>query len=716
MSTLIDFKFIKEISQNHLEEVCRKLLPNGKRSGNEWVCGSINGEAGDSFKVNLVTGIWCDFNGGSPSGRDAISLVARFYNIKPKEAAQRLADMLGINISRHSKSLNTLNDGQANWAPKIPAPLSLPKTLPDFPKNTELGDIYHYRDSDGQLMFAMIRFNLNGVDGLPLLDENGKRKKTFSPLSCDGQKWAYKAVLKPWPLYNLDLISSRPNDPILIVEGEKAANAVRTVLPEFIPTCWPHGVGSWKNTDFEPLSGRNVVLWPDNDQVGQNAMLDAAKNILQKANTVHLVDLEKMGMKRPLGSILPLNWDVADAINEKWEAASLLEALNKALIVPSVTDKASKIILVCANDIKPEPIEWIWKDYLAKGKLHIIAGKPASGKTTIAIELAAIISRGGKFPDGSIAQFGNILIWSSEDSKPDVLIPRLIAAEANIERVHFVEGFQDGEKSRPFDPSIDMMELEKLAQQVGNISLLILDPIVTAIKGDSNSNSDTRKGLQPIVDFAERIGCAVLGISHFTKGTAGADPLERITGSLAFGAVTRMAFIAAKPDESDHENRKRIFTRAKSSLGPDGYGFYYDIQRHEFIEGENTIDTSKIVWLGQAKGSARELLSQVENYHSRSAMDYAKDFLKTYLKDGPLPSKEILELASQEGISKPTLDRAKKNLKAKSGKPDGLNWSWYFPVTDKDQDYQGYQDNQPPKSDNLDNLEFDTHPLEQKKG
>ena len=259
---------------------------------------------------------------------------------------------------------------------------------------------------------------------------------------------------------------------------------------------------------------------------------------------------------------------------------------------PLSTGEQVNVSLICAKNIDPEPIDWIWEGYLAKGKLHIIAGKPASGKTTIAIELAAIISRGGNFPDGSISPDGHILFWSTEDSISDVLIPRLMAAGANMERIHFVDKFSQNDISRPFDPSKDMLELEKSAKRVGKASLLVLDPIVTAVKGDSHNNSDTRKGLQPIVDFAHQSGCAVLGVTHFTKGTAGGDPLERITGSLAFGALTRMALIAAKPDEIGEENNKRILTRAKSSFGPDGDGFYYVIENQSLADGK--ITTGKI--------------------------------------------------------------------------------------------------------------------------
>ena len=372
-----------------------------------------------------------------------------------------------------------------------------------------------------------------------------------------------------------------------------------------------------------------------------------------------------------------------------------------------------KIETICAKDIKPVAINWIWESYLARGKLHIIAGKPASGKTTLAIELAAIISRGGCFPDGSIAPQGNILIWSSEDDRDDTLVARLQAAGADMGNVHFVSKASSGFGSRPFDPSVDMAGLCTVAEMIGDVSLLVIDPIVSAVKGDTNSNSDTRKGLQPIVDFATQTKCAVVGITHFTKGTAGGDPVERITGSIAFGAVTRLAFIVAKPDDNDGKNGNRVLTRAKSSFGPDGDGFYFEIQ-NVVLPGDEKISTSKVLWLGEAKGSARQLLSQTETppVNKKNAVDEAADFLTEILKFGPIESNAIFDWAKAEGISTATLNRAKLNLGVVSKRLNGSDkWSWVMPLSNEfevdqcDQDYQVDHDYHPHMNDNVDNLD-----------
>jgi len=79
--------------------------------------------------------------------------------------------------------------------------------------------------------------------------------------------------------------------------------------------------------------------------------------------------------------------------------------------------------LLPASGIKPEPISWLWRDWLARGKMHIIAGQPGTGKTTVAMKMAATVSAGSHWPEGTRATKGNVIIWSGEDDPADTLVP-----------------------------------------------------------------------------------------------------------------------------------------------------------------------------------------------------------------------------------------------------------------------------------------------------
>ena len=141
--------------------------------------------------------------------------------------------------------------------------------------------------------------------------------------------------------------------------------------------------------------------------------------------------------------------------------------------------------------------------------------------------------------------------------------------------------------------------------------VIVVDPLVAAVSGDSHKNAEVRRGLQPLVDLARRRGCAVLGITHFSKGTTGRDPLERITGSLAFGALARIVLVAAKQDADGDRPARRVLLRAKSNNGPDGGGFAYDL-RQEPLPDYPGIEASRAVWGGAIDGTAREVLAVAE--------------------------------------------------------------------------------------------------------
>jgi putative DNA primase/helicase len=339
--------------------------------------------------------------------------------------------------------------------------------------------------------------------------------------------------------------------------------------------------------------------------------------------------------------------------------------------------------ITCAADIQPEPIRWLWDGWLARGKLHIFAGQAGTGKTTIALALAATVTIGGRFPDGTRAPVGNVLIWSGEDNAKDTLIPRLLAAGADLSRVHFIGDVQHGDEIRSFDPATDISAMTLVAARIGDISLLIVDPIVNAVAGDSHKNGEVRRALQPLVDFGEKLGCAVLGISHFSKGTNGKEPLERVSGSLAFGALARIVLATAKIN--DGGSTRRIFCRAKSNIGLDHGGFEYDLNQKE-IDGHKGVFGSYSVWGERVEGSARELLAENDAPGDEDEAARAERFLLEELEAGPRSQKEMDQECRAGGFSPITIKRAKKRLGIQS-KKDGMKGGWYWSLPK--QNYEG---------------------------
>ncbi|HXH55027.1 MAG TPA: AAA family ATPase, partial [Gammaproteobacteria bacterium] len=340
--------------------------------------------------------------------------------------------------------------------------------------------------------------------------------------------------------------------------------------------------------------------------------------------------------------------------------------------------------LICATDLKPESIHWLWQDWLACGKLHIIAGAPGTGKTTIGLNLAAIITRGAQWPDDARCDSpGNILIWSGEDDPRDTLLPRLLAHGADPKRIYFVSDMIENNTPRAFDPARDMPKLYERALPIGEIRLIIIDPIVNVVSGDSHKNGEVRRALQPLVELGEKLNAVILGISHFSKGTTGLDPLERVTGSIAFGALARMVLATAKMTEPDGQ-LKRLLVRAKSNHGPDGGGFNYQIEQIE-LENYPGIFASQVIWGAPVDGTARELLRDPNDFSTPekcSSLSEAIDFLKALLAEGAMLKKEITQKAMEAGIKSMTLRRAKASLRIVAlheGFGKGSVWKWRLP-------------------------------------
>ena len=337
----------------------------------------------------------------------------------------------------------------------------------------------------------------------------------------------------------------------------------------------------------------------------------------------------------------------------------------------------SSVRLLCAAGIHSQAIRWLWNGWLAKGKFHVLAGAPGTGKTTIALSIAAAITKGARLPDGTKASPGNVLIWSGEDDPGDTLKPRLVAAGADVGRIYFVGDVGHGEDARPFDPARDLAELELAAATIGDIALLVADPVVSAVAGDSHKNGEVRRALQPMVHLATRLDCAVLGISHFSKGTAGRDPVERVTGSIAFGALARVVLVTAKAEDG-----ARLLARAKSNIGPDGGGFAYTLEQTE-IDG---IEASRVAWGAPLDGTARELLGDAELV-GESPRDDAAEWLQAMLGDSAQPVRMLKAEAAAAGLTWRTVERAKADLGVIAdpvGKADGSRgvalWTWRLPI------------------------------------
>lgn len=342
-------------------------------------------------------------------------------------------------------------------------------------------------------------------------------------------------------------------------------------------------------------------------------------------------------------------------------------------------------------EIAAKPIEWLWPARIARGKLTIIAGNPGLGKSQITASIAGVITSSRCWPvSGERCKPGAVLFLSAEDDPADTLRPRLEAAGANLERVHFVEGVLQGYSGagipgdRIFSLQNDLRALAAKLEELRDVAAVFIDPI-TAYLGDTDShkNAEVRAVLAPLSDVASRQNTAIIAVSHLTKA-AGAQPLMRVIGSLGFVAAARAAFLVT-PDPDDKE--RRLFLPMKNNLGPDTTGLAFRIEGMCVPSPAGDLATSRIVWESEPVTVTADDVMESEAPGDKSAVGEAKDWLMENLTAGPVEAGQIFKRAANVGIAKKTLDRASKSLgvtKSKTGMTGP--WSWSLPKIAKNRE------------------------------
>jgi hypothetical protein len=496
------------------------------------------------------------------------------------------------------------------------------------------------------------------------------------------------------PLYRLpELIAADAFAPVVVVEGEACANALAR-LGLVVTTSG--SCTSAKGADWSAFAGRRAILWPDNDAAGTAYATEVGECIRAAGGECECLNVSRLGLEEK-GDCVDWLADHPDATAEDVLALPRIEpSASGAEETPERpraprNDDGPRVTLRKGSDVQPESVSWLWPGHVPEGKLVILGGPPGTGKTTLALSIAAAVTSGGRWPDGSRAPIGSVVIWSGEDDNADTINPRLRLAGADMARVFTIEGVHERGQSVAFDPATDIDLLREALRNVpGPVRLMVIDPIVSAVSGDGHKNGDVRRGLQPLVDLAGEFHCALIGVTHFSKGTAGRDPVERITGSVAFGALARVVLLAAKQEEEPDRPARRVLLRAKSNCGPDGGGFVYDLQQAE-LPGFPGIVNSRVLWGAAIEGTARELLAETEpeTGGERSALEEACDWLTDALASGPQSAKAIKSEASKAGIRERTLDRAKNALRVRAAK-DGFagGWQWTLPKREERQERQ----------------------------
>lgn len=505
---------------------------------------------------------------------------------------------------------------------------------------------YDYRDDAGNLVYQAVRY-----------EPKDFRPRRPDPSAPGG--WAYKLDGVPRVLYRLaDVLAADTSETVYYCEGEKDADA-GAALGLLATT---HNGGA-ENLTFEAaqaLRGRRVAILPDNDKAGRKGAAKTAALLANLAADVRIVTLPG----------LPEAGDLSD-----WLAAggTVEELARLTADAPRWTlDKASAAppaLGVLLADVRPERVSWLWPGYLPCGKLVVIDGDPGLGKSALTLDLAARLTTGQPFPDGSMTEPRGVLLLSAEDGLADTIRPRLDAAGADLTKVLALTGIPEGDGERPVTLPDDLPTIEQAIQRI-SAGLVVIDPLMAFLAGTVNSfrDQDVRRALAPLATLAERTGATMLVVRHLNKATGG-SPVYRGGGSIGIaGAARAVLLVARDPDDAE----RRILASIKSNLGPPPPALAYH------LDGTDS-GTVRVVWEGVSTHSAASLLAMPLDDDARSAADDARDFLADALADGPVPVKDLRRAAHLAGIADRTLDRAKAALRiaaTKEGFGEAGRWCW----------------------------------------
>lgn len=318
-----DFRAVAEAARRASEAVLMRWLPGGKLRGREY--GARNPRRDDSrpgsFSVNVETGRWSDFATGDKGG-DLVSLVAYLDGVEQAEACDRLSNFLGLDSFSPAPSPMSTKRAAEPSKPAAECVAPIPEGAPPPPKahprHGRPSAAWVYRDTEGRELGQVWRFDRadGGKEVMPLtLWREGGRLS-----------WRFRAPPEPRPLYGLERIAAHPAAPVLVVEGEKAADAAARLLPACAVVTSPSGSRSASKANWSPTRGRRVLIWPDADEPGDAYAADVVRLALAAgAASVGLLKRDRLTALR--GADLPEGWDAADCEAEGLDAAALAALL-----------------------------------------------------------------------------------------------------------------------------------------------------------------------------------------------------------------------------------------------------------------------------------------------------------------------------------------------------------------------------------------------------
>jgi AAA domain len=550
---------------DRLEDALAYLFPQGKFKGDKFYVGDVRGKRGRSLVVELQgdrRGLWRDFEANT--GGDILELWAQAQGLSVQsgftQVLNDLARWLGVSpqpIHKPSATARPVNRQAANQI-----------ALDDLGPPTGKWD---YHDDQGHLIACVYRYDV--------IDADGVVHKEFRP--WDVKRRVHSAP-EPRPLYNqLGLAKAGT---VILVEGEKCAQALIDV--GICATTAMNGANApVDKTDWSPLLGKTVLIWPDNDEAGL-AYADAVRLKLQ-------------GVAARIGRVaiapgMPAKWDAADAVAQGADVASLLQtAFDMAKTTTAVAAKPAYFDLKhwCAVERfqgEPQARRWLVQGVFPMAQASLVAAGGGIGKSFLLLQLARLVAGfdGRKINmvsllGGALCQGGTAVYVTAEDDAIEVH-NRLRVLGPIPEQLYVVPLPDAGGASPLFAPDAltrsacvtgAWCALERELHALMPLAVIVLDPLQPLCALDLNVPENAQFVCSRLAALGASTGASVIVSHHFAKREAStpeqAREAIRGTGGLVDGVRSVYALWQPKEDHAKTvcKTLGEIYQRTKVVMG-----------------------------------------------------------------------------------------------------------------------------------------------------
>ena len=352
-----------------------------------------------------------------------------------------------------------------------------------------------------------------------------------------------------------------------------------------------------------------------------------------------------------------------------------------------------------AKTVAMRPRSWLWANRLQRGKVNNLQGDPGDGKSLFFVDLAMCVTRGEKFADGAVCEQGDVIILSGEETLDDTLLPRLLAAGADLSRVHVWALDRQNYGNPPTFPQ-HRDWLKEWIEKVKAL-LVVIDPFEGFLdeKTDPNANPSVREAMAALGWVASRTQTCIVVVRHLTKDPRATKAKYRGSGSIAItGAARSNWHIGPNPKD----DTTKVFAPVKNNDSAPGtistLSFRIIGVQIEHDDLTEPIEAPAIEWLGEVDVTADEVLTgrggsiflygndEDEDAGQRGAApnkrQSAEEFLKEALADGQKhDSEEILQQGQAQGLKRGTIWNARKKVGVqckKRGFGRGAPWDWWL--------------------------------------